>query len=198
MRRMKSIVMTPSVTVAGNCRTIALSIPPACDQTSKFDSTVVLSSLTSKVRGVGSGLVQLGEVQPHRVVAVGTGTANPKAALTGGRGAGPLRLEDRVVRARRQTGDGVGLAVGVAAADPAAARGGAVQADQVVPLTVCAGPPVLMRTGCWTGTGRVAETTLDGVGDVVGGVDRDDAVERLGVGRCGGVDVGRRRRPGWW
>ena len=35
-------------------------------------------------------------------------------------------------------------------------------ADHAVPLTVCAGPPVLIRTACCTGCGRVAETTADG------------------------------------
>ena len=50
MRRMKSMVIVPSVTLALNWRTMARSMPPAWLQMSKLERTVVFSSRTSKVR----------------------------------------------------------------------------------------------------------------------------------------------------
>ena len=57
MRRMKSMVIELSVTLTLNWRTIARSMPPACVQMSKFESTVEFSSRTSKVRWLAAFLL---------------------------------------------------------------------------------------------------------------------------------------------
>ena len=80
-RLMKSMVITPSLTDTGYCRTIALSMPPAAAKTSKFDSTVVVSNRTSNFRRLAAVLFSSAKCRRTWYEPFMTGTWKPNARL---------------------------------------------------------------------------------------------------------------------